>query len=739
MRLYKAECNGNAQNCSYPHECVVTDEASFKDAIDKDHVMAKYKNDYRSNDNFLKSDCLPFDCDNDHSDKSQDWVEPLEIAIAFPGVCFFVAYSKSHMLQKGNRSPRPRFHVYFPLDEIIASKDEYVALKQAVSDSFIYFDKNALDAARFLYGYKGDFEYFQGDTGIDRFIADADFEQWEQSTKEIAHGGRNNTMSRIAGRLIKRYGCCDEASEKFFEQAERCNPPLSDSELDSIWRSAVRFGRKVAAQPGYIAPEDYGIQYKPGEFTDVDQACVLAAEYSDVLAYSPVTDYIVYNGSFWEESKEKAQGFSQELTDKQLKSAKAEMFSAKEEMLVNGAALIIEQLGEKKAQECFSDIQAKSYARYQNALAFKKYVLKRRSSKDISNCLKEARPKVSIAYSTFDTSEFLLNTPSYTVDLKTGLAQDHYSKDYFTKQTSVDLGDENADMWQEALNTIFESDKELIDYVQRIVGLAAIGKVYVEALIISYGDGSNGKSTFWNAIARVLGTYSGVMSAEALTVGYKQNIKHEVAEAKGKRLLIAAEMEESVRLSTSNVKKLCSTDRVGAEKKFKAPFHYTPSHTLVLYTNHLPRVGAMDSGTWRRLIVIPFNAKIQGTKKNYSDTLCDMSGGAILQWIVDGARMIIAEGYQLTLPKKVQDSISRYKGDNDWFSRFIEECCEIDLPYTEKSGELYSAYRSHCLSLGEFTRSTADFYHVLELQGFHRKRYKAGVLVIGLRLKSEFI
>ena len=48
-------------------------------------------------------------------------------------------------------------------------------------------------------------------------------------------------------------------------------------------------------------------------------------------------------------------------------------------------------------------------------------------------------------------------------------------------------------------------------------------------------------------------------------------------------------------------------------KKYKDPFSFVPSHTLVLYTNHLPKVGAIDAGTWRRLIVIPFNAKIEGS------------------------------------------------------------------------------------------------------------------------------
>ena len=106
--------------------------------------------------------------------------------------------------------------------------------------------------------------------------------------------------------------------------------------------------------------------------------------------------------------------------------------------------------------------------------------------------------------------------------------------------------------------------------------MALIGHVYIEALIIAHGDGRNGKSTFWNVLARVMGSYSGNISADALTVGCKRNVKPELAETKGKRLLIAAELEEGMRLNTSVVKQFCSTDEIYAEKKYKDPFAFTP-------------------------------------------------------------------------------------------------------------------------------------------------------------------
>lgn len=43
----------------------------------------------------------------------------------------------------------------------------------------------------------------------------------------------------------------------FYRQAERCNPPLDDEELQAIWRSANKYYKRIAAQPDYISPEVY--------------------------------------------------------------------------------------------------------------------------------------------------------------------------------------------------------------------------------------------------------------------------------------------------------------------------------------------------------------------------------------------------------------------------------------------------------------------------------------------------
>ena len=237
--------------------------------------------------------------------------------------------------------------------------------------------------------------------------------------------------------------------------------------------------------------------------------------------------------------------------------------------------------------------QQEAYQEFLAAKAYQQFAVKRRDSKNITSTLKESRPMLEISPRDLDADCFAMCTPEATYDLRKGMAgaREHLPEDFITKITSVSPNYKGQQIWLDCLDLIFQSNQELIDYVQMICGLAAIGKVYVEALIIAYGDGRNGKSTFWNAISRVLGLYSGNISADTLTVGCRRNIKPEMAEVKGKRLLIAAEMQEGARLNDSTVKQLCSTDDVFAEKKYKDPFSFKPCHTLVLYTNHLTASG----------------------------------------------------------------------------------------------------------------------------------------------------
>lgn len=87
--------------------------------------------------------------------------------------------------------------------------------------------------------------------------------------------------------------------------------------------------------------------------------------------------------------------------------------------------------------------------------------------------------------------------------------------------------------------------------------------------------------------------------------------------------------------------------------------------------------------------------------------------------------MVYQNNFQIDPPECVQNAIKAYREENDWLDDFLCECCEIDDSYKEKSGELYSSYRGHCMNTGEYIRGTADFYAAIEHAGFERKRDKS--------------
>ena len=739
----------------YPNQVTITDEISLQTVAQFDHVAGLFLNNTRSNANFIKSDVLVMDIDNDHSENPDEWMTVERLKEIFADYNFALVTSRSHMQAKAGKAPRPKYHIYFKINEV-TDKDVYVAMKEELCNQYKFFDNHAKDAARFFFGNPNaqviwhdswltiDEDLFQVVSIEDGEDFDADF--YTPPSGPIQEGSRNSTMSVFAAKIVKRLGVTQEARDGFDEQAQKCVPPLDKAELDSIWGSAVRFyNRTIKTSKDYVAPDAFNRDsLKPDDYSDIGEAGVLAREFGDKLAYTNATDYLTFNGKYWKEDKQLAIGTILEFMDLQLEEASEQYESAIKQLVQTGIPeSIVREGGKGLVKLIDSPNQQILLAKYLSAKAYYQFVMKRRDYRYIIATHNTAKPMLAIDISELDKNDILLNTPDATYDLKCGLSgsQAHSATDYLTKMTTASPGIKGIGLWQETLATFFCGDQELIDYVQMVVGMAAIGKVYQEHMIIAYGGGANGKSTFWNTIARVLGSYSGKLSADALTMSNKRNVKPEMAELKGKRLIIASEMDEGMRLNTGLVKQLCSTDEIYAEKKYKDPFHFVPSHTLVLYTNHLPKVGANDDGIWRRLIVIPFNAKITGKSdvKNFADYLYDNAAPAIISWIIEGAEKAIKANFKTKLPKVVQESVRAYREANDWLGHFIEENCEIEKGYLQKSGDLYSAYRAYALQNGEYIRSTTDFYTALESAGYHRQRTSKFNAIVGLKLLDDFL
>ncbi|MDR6938686.1 primase alpha helix C-terminal domain-containing protein [Arcanobacterium hippocoleae] len=347
MTMYTSTVAGQHNNAVYPNRHEVSTAADLEAVARLDHVVADYQDRRRSSANFLSSNTLVMDVDNDHSEEPADWVTPETLAGLIPGVAFMTATSRNHMKTKGAQSARPRFHVYFPITPV-TDANKYAGLKKQLATKYGFFDANAVDAGRFIYGHPAPETTVQdGDKLVDEWLVeavDADmFAAFDTATQAIAPGSRNATLSRFAGRVLVRYGDSPQARELFDRKAGLCEPPLPSVEVENIWASVLRFATKVATSPGYVPPEVYAALtgLKPEDFTDVGQADTLAGEYASKIRYSLATRWLVFEGGFWVENDLSAQGVAQELTARQLDEANAHVAQAWERMQTTGADLVI--------------------------------------------------------------------------------------------------------------------------------------------------------------------------------------------------------------------------------------------------------------------------------------------------------------------------------------------------------------------------------------------------------------
>ncbi|MDK9581062.1 hypothetical protein QQA45_06085 [Sneathia sanguinegens] len=90
MKIYTSNSRGVESNCIYPNEVNAVDVRSFVKTASFDHVMANYKNSYRSNDNFIDLECIPMDIDNNHSENTDDWISANDLKRIFDGVKFAI-------------------------------------------------------------------------------------------------------------------------------------------------------------------------------------------------------------------------------------------------------------------------------------------------------------------------------------------------------------------------------------------------------------------------------------------------------------------------------------------------------------------------------------------------------------------------------------------------------------------------------------------------------------------------
>jgi len=510
-------------------------------------------------------------------------------------------------------------------------------------------------------------------------------------TKDVAHSKKLERSDYLPDSIVKAAAMCSTTA---FETSK-----LYETK-------AVRF----FSQAGSDDIADFPLK----DYTDLGNAASLAQVFGDGLCYTPQWGWCFFNGSRWEtDVSYRAMNAARDIAQALTEAAKALLDSATAQLDADGLAP-----GSDDGKRLLKP-----------ARALYDHAMKSQSEHGITAMVALNKAYMIASADNFNIDPWFLNTPSGVVDLKTGELMPHDAKYRLTSMTSVAPAKIATPMFNAFLDKIFCNDAELIDFVQKSLGSALVGKVYTENLIIANGCGSNGKSTLFNTMHYLLGDYATGIDPNLLLSTKANEQQVGMAMLEGKRFAVAQETEEGQRLSSSMLKRMVSTDTMVAKKLYKDPHEFPPSHTLVLSTNHLPKISSTDTGTWRRIVVLPFEATIRPEEiiTDFHSLLMEREGGGILQWAIDGAVKFYEMGCDIPVkPAAVVRVSAEYRVDEDWVAGFLGECCTPGDPHNEsvmvKHNDLYRVYQHWAKTRGEYVRSTNALSRALQTAGWKGKQ-----------------
>ncbi|MGF9978701.1 phage/plasmid primase, P4 family [Viridibacillus arvi] len=342
------------------------------------------------------------------------------------------------------------------------------------------------------------------------------------------------------------------------------------------------------------------------------------------------------------------------------------------------------------------------------------------------NSIKDLMPLVPAEREEFDRHKFLFNVENGTINLKDGKLQQHDRELKLTKISNVAF-DEKAECptWLKFLDQIFKGDKELIEYMQCLVGYSLTGDISEQSMYFLVGGGSNGKSTYVNAVKSLLGDYGLQTKSDTFIKKKDTGANNDIARLANARFVSAVESEEGEKLQESLVKTITGGEPILARFLRQEFFEFLPEFKVFFTTNHKPIIGGVDDGIWRRVKIIPFTLSLkphERDKKLEEKLSLEMPG--ILNWAIEGCLKWQKSG--LKEPRVVVDATGNYKEDMDILAPFLNEVCYIDEPKNEsikiEAKELYNVYDSWCYKSGERALGNRSFYRMLETKGFGKAK-----------------
>lgn len=279
------------------------------------------------------------------------------------------------------------------------------------------------------------------------------------------------------------------------------------------------------------------------------------------------------------------------------------------------------------------------------------------------------------------SNELLEFSPDYII---TNLIDWNYDSEAYNELTD------------KTLNKLACGDKEIRALLEEMIGYCFFRRNELRKAFVLIGGTQNGKSTFLDLIAYILGD-SNISSLDLKELGQR----FKTAELFGKLANIGDDIGDSYIPDTAIFKKLVSGDRLNVERKGQDPFDFNNYSKLIFSANNIPRIGSGQdsSAIMNRLIIIPFNARFSKSDPDFDPFIKyklrkESSIEYLIKLGLEGLKRVLTNGF--TISEKVEKELRDYELTNNPIIGFIEE----SNPENKSTKDVYRAYKEFCLVNG---------------------------------------
>jgi putative DNA primase/helicase len=349
----------------------------------------------------------------------------------------------------------------------------------------------------------------------------------------------------------------------------------------------------------------------------------------------------------------------------------------------------------------------------------------------------QSEPGIPIQPEDLDTHPWLLNCRNGTLDLCTGGLRPHARADLLTFVLPVDYDALAAcPTWDTFLKRIMAGNTALINFLQRAVGYALTGVIREHVLLILWGTGRNGKSTFLNTLRTLLAAYAMKAPSELLMVSNNDRHPTERADLCGKRFVAAIETEQGRRLAEVFVKEATGGDPIRARRMREDFWEFQPTHKVFLATNHKPMIAGTDPAIWERIRLVPSTVTIPPDEIDTTlPEKLEAELPGILNWALRGCMTWQEQG--LGIPDEVKAATAGYRSEMDVLGQFIDECCLVGPNYRVKASDLYDTYKQWCTEHGESFDVQRTWGMKLTDRGYESRKKQGRSWWVGIALPDR--